>query len=130
MNAPPSTSDWGIADAGASAEATTVTKQTTETLLAGERIIEALDLADGERSIFQQYEEDMSRDEAIKLQPPPRNPVLAAYDLEPEAWVLRVVEKVPSTALQDTLLMLPFGKVVSLMRYLNIWAQKVGSDRY
>lgn len=132
MNAPDAPIGGGETDRGASAEVTAVTKQTTETLMAGERIIEALDLADGERSIFQQYDEDISRmsaDEAIKLQPPPRNPVLAAYDLQPEAWVLRVVEKVPSTALQDALLVLPFGKVVSLMGYLNIWAQKVGADK-
>jgi U3 small nucleolar RNA-associated protein 12 len=96
--------------------------------MAGERIMEALDLADTERETFREYEEAMSRlaeDDAMRMQPPPRNPVLAAYDLEPEAWVLRVVEKVPSVALQDALLVLPFGKVVSLMVYLNIWAQKV-----
>lgn len=128
LNAPEVAIGGGETDAGASAEATAVTKQTTETLMAGERIIEALDLADGERAIFREYEDDKSRisaDDAIKLQPPPRNPVLAAYELEPEAWVLRVVEKVQSTALQDALLVLPFGKVISLMGYLNIWAQRV-----
>jgi len=125
LNAPDTTIGGGD---NASIEATAVTKQTTDTLMAGERIIEALDLADGERAMFREYEEEMSRmsaDAAIKLQPPPRNPVLAAYDIEPETWVLRVVEKVQSTALQDALLVLPFGKVVSLMEYLNIWAQKV-----
>ncbi|KAK7061634.1 WD-repeat-containing protein [Favolaschia claudopus] len=107
-------------------EATGVTKQTTETLMAGERIIEALDLADAERAVFQEYEDAMSRlgPDAMRLAPPPRNAVLAAYDLEPEAWVLRVVERVQNTALQDALLVLPFGKVVSLMNYLNIWAQR------
>ncbi|KAJ6515988.1 WD-repeat-containing protein [Mycena sanguinolenta] len=115
----------GEADAQ-TAEATGVTKQTTETLMAGERIMEALDLADAERAVFQEYEEAMSRlgPDAMRLAPPPRNAVLAAYDLEPEAWVLRVVERVQSTALQDALLVLPFGKVVSLMGYLNIWAQR------
>lgn len=128
LNEPDVAIGGGENDALAAAEATAVTKQTTETLMAGERIIEALDLADGERAMFREYEEDrlrMPADEAIKLQPPPRNPVLAAYDIEPEAWVLRVVEKVQSTALQDALLVLPFGKVVSLMGYLNIWAQRV-----
>jgi U3 small nucleolar RNA-associated protein 12 len=128
LNAPDAAIGGGENGAQASVEATAVTKQTTETLMAGERIIEALDLADGERAVFREYEEDRSRmstDDVIKLQPPPRNPVLAAYDIEPEAWVLRVVEKVQSTALQDALLVLPFGKVVSLMEYLNIWAQKV-----
>ena len=108
-------------------ELATVTKQTSETLMAGERIMEALDLADTERETFREYEESMARfseNDVMKLQPPPRNPILAAYGLEPEAWVLRVVEKVPSTALHDALLVLPFGNVVSLMVYLNIWAQK------
>jgi U3 small nucleolar RNA-associated protein 12 len=114
----------------AEVEVSAVTKQTTETLMAGERIMEALDLADTERRTFHEYEEMTSRlaeDDAMKLQPPPRNPILAAYDLAPDAYVLRVVEKVQSTALQDALLVLPFGKVVSLMAYLNIWAQKVRS---
>lgn len=109
-------------------EIATVAKQTTETLMAGERVMEALDLADTERESFRDYEEAISRmseNDAMRLQPPPRNPILAAYDLEPEAYVLRVVEKIQSTALQDALLVLPFGKVVSLMVYLNIWAQKV-----
>lgn len=122
----------GQGDTVQGAEATGVTKQTTETLMAGERIMEALDLADGERALFRDYEEALSRmtSDAMRLAPPPRNAVLAAYDLEPEAWVLRVVERVQSTALQDALLVLPFGKVVSLMGYLNIWAQRVISPLY
>lgn len=118
----------GVIDAVSDAEVAAVTKQTTETLMAGERIMEALDLADTERETMQEYEEAMARlseTDAMRMQPPARNPVLAAYDLEPDAYVLRVVEKVPSTALQDALLVLPFGKVVSLMVYLNIWAEKV-----
>jgi hypothetical protein len=112
-------------------EVANVTKQTTETLMAGERIMEALDLADGERAAFKAYEESIAQapeDDAIRLQPPSRNPILAAYDLQPGAYVLRVVEKVPSTALQDALLVLPFGKVVSLMNYLNQWAQEVNDQ--
>jgi U3 small nucleolar RNA-associated protein 12 len=90
--------------------------------------MEALELADIERETFRDYEESMARlspDDAMRLQPPPKNPVLAAYDLEPEAYVLQVVEKVQSTALHDALLVLPFGKVISLMVYLDLWAKKV-----
>lgn len=111
-------------------EVDVVTKQTTETLMAGERIMEALDLADKERAIFQEHKEAIARlseNDALRMQPPPRNPVLAAYDLDPEIYVFKVVEKVPSTALQDALLVLPFGKVVSLMVYLDIWVEKVWS---
>jgi U3 small nucleolar RNA-associated protein 12 len=98
--------------------------------MAGERIMEALDLADAERAAFQEYEGKVTQVgslEAAGIQPPPRNPILAAYDLEPEAYVLRVVEKISSAALHDALLVLPFGKVISLMCYLDLWAQKVSS---
>jgi U3 small nucleolar RNA-associated protein 12 len=95
--------------------------------MAGEKIMEALELADAELAALKEYEE-MSRlhpaDPAI-LQPPPPNPILAAYGLSPEAYVLRVVERVQSTALHDALLVLPFSKVVSLMYYLNAWAERV-----
>jgi U3 small nucleolar RNA-associated protein 12 len=98
--------------------------------MAGERIMEALDLADTERATFKEYEEataKLSETDPMKLQPPTRNPVLAAYDLDPETYVLHVVEKVQSAALHDALLVLPFGKVVSLMYYLTAWAEKVAS---
>lgn len=90
--------------------------------------MEALDLADNERSALHEYEQMIARmpeNDTVKLQPPTRNPLLVAYNLEPEAYVLQVVEKIASTSLHDALLVLPFGKVISLMSYLNIWAQKV-----
>ncbi|KAA1466214.1 WD-repeat-containing protein [Dentipellis sp. KUC8613] len=114
-------------DALAQAEATAVSKQTTETLMAGERISEALELADAERSVLEEHERSisgLSEEDRARVPPPPRNPLLAAQDIEPEAWVLRIVEGVQSTALQDALLVLPFGKVVSLMAYLSIWARR------
>jgi len=111
-------------------ETSGVSKQTTETLMAGEKIVEALDLADKERETFAAYEADMRglpEGHAMRMQPPPRNPILAAYNIEPEAYVLQIVEKIPSTALQDALLTLPFTKVMSLLVYLDYWAAKVSS---
>ncbi|KAI0082587.1 WD40 repeat-like protein [Panus rudis PR-1116 ss-1] len=107
------------------AEVTGVSKQTTETLMAGERIIEALDLAQGEIDVFREYEDVKAKGGlGEQIAPPPRNPVLAAYDVEPEEYVLMVVERINSTALYDALLVLPFGKVLVFMRFLNHWAQK------
>ncbi|KAG6813504.1 hypothetical protein H0H92_010529 [Tricholoma furcatifolium] len=114
-------------DQSAQAEVSAVTKQTTETLMAGERIMEAIDLADKERTTFQAYEEDMAKlpeDSPMRLQPPVRNQLLIQLDKTPDEYVLWVVEKVHSAALHDALLVLPFGKVVSLMFYLSMWAQK------
>ncbi|KAL4241239.1 TBC1 domain family involved in cilium biogenesis [Abortiporus biennis] len=109
----------------AGAEVTAVSKQTTETLMAGERIIEALDLAWEEINIFREYEEAKSKSGLGQdLAPPARNAVLAAYDLAPEEYVLMVVERINATALFDALLVLPFGKVVIFMQFLNMWAQR------
>ena len=127
---PPIGSGDPTSEVPAQAEMTDVQKQTTETLMAGERITEALELADREIEIHQAYEkakEGLSEAQLAAIQPPPKNPILAAYNIEPEAWVLRVVEGVQSAALHDALLVLPFGRVMSLMVYLNRWAQKVSS---
>lgn len=119
----------GAAAGAAGAEATGVSKQTTETLMAGERIIEAIDLAEDEVNAFREYEEaKLAGGLSAQIAPPPRNPVLAAYDKEPEEYVLMVVERVSSTALYDALLVLPFGKVVSLMKFLNHWAERVSGS--
>ena len=108
------------------AEVTAVTKQTTETLMAGERIMEALDLAEGELQTFREYEEAKAKGGlSEQIAPPPRNPVLAAYDVSPERYVLMVVERISGTALYDALLVLPFGKVLVFMNFLNYWAQQV-----
>ncbi|KAG8845693.1 hypothetical protein FRB96_002287 [Tulasnella sp. 330] len=117
--------DGVAADGGA--EAGIVNKQTTETLMAGERIMEALDIADADRQAQREYEELVAKlppTEAATVPPPTRNGVLTAYGIDGAAYVLMVVQKIHSTALQDALLVLPFSKVVSLMRYLDEWAIK------
>jgi len=102
------TDDKTIGDTG-EGDATVVGKQTMETLMAGEQIIEALELADAERG---------------KPADAPRNPQMEALDQGPEEYVLHVTEKIPSTALHDALLVLPFSKVLSLMVYLSEWAKR------
>lgn len=120
------------ADGGAgSVEA--VTKQTSETLMAGERIIEALEIADAERSALKEWEEDKARlvaegkDEMADALPrPPMHQELAARgELEPSEFVLQVLKKVPAAQMEDALLVLPFGLVCSLLGYVDEWAKAV-----
>jgi U3 small nucleolar RNA-associated protein 12 len=121
----------GAGDGLQASEVVGVSKQTSETLMAGEHVIEAIDLADGERAAFAAWEADkatLSPEAAEKLPPPERNAILKAYDMEPEKYVLKVVEKVQAAALFDALLVLPFGKVVSLMTYLDEWAKRVSTS--
>lgn len=114
------------ADAQLVAETGAVSKQTADTLMAGERIVEAIDIADREKALFRAYYDECAESAHPESIPPPaRNPLLAALDLSPEEHVLRTVEKVRSAELFDALLVLPFGKVISMIEYLNEWALRV-----
>ncbi|GAA5885783.1 hypothetical protein JCM16303_006062 [Sporobolomyces ruberrimus] len=109
-------------------ESTEVSKSTTETLMAGERIIEALDISEIDRSAKKAHEEETKRlpEELAKRVPPPsRNPIFSMYNnCQAEEYVLKVVRAIPAAGLQDALLVLPFGKVIQLIEHLDYWAQR------
>lgn len=106
-------------------EAEAVQKQTTETLIAGEKIMEAIELADADRATTGQWEEDNAKSN-VEIPRPPRNAELISRgDLEPDEYVLKVVQKIPAAQMEDALLVLPFRMVVSLMGYLDEWAMQV-----
>ncbi|KAJ2556560.1 beta transducin [Coemansia sp. RSA 1933] len=98
-------------------------KATMETLKAGERIMEALDLADEERRKWEAYEEQKRKMPHLAPAPPETSPILQFEGISPEAYVLRTIERVRASELEDALLVLPFSRVLSLMAYINIWAQ-------
>ncbi|KAK9464900.1 WD40-repeat-containing domain protein [Lipomyces arxii] len=93
-------------------------KQTVETLVAGERIAEALELGVTDLDLAEEYAtKPASR--------PQRHVVFASQDnISAERYVLNVVESVKPAQLQDALLLLPFHNVVSLLRFINIWTER------
>ncbi|KAI8320708.1 Utp12-domain-containing protein [Martensiomyces pterosporus] len=99
-------------------------KATMETLKAGERIMEALDLADEERRKWEAYEEQKRKMPQLNPQAPDTNPILLFEKLSPEAYVLRTVERVRAADLEDALLVLPFSRVLSLLAFIDMWAQR------
>jgi U3 small nucleolar RNA-associated protein 12 len=105
------------------AEAVDAGKQTVVTLMAGERIIEALDLGMEDLETVRQWK-------AIKAKnpnaaPPQRNPLyMALGNVSAERHLLNVVQKIPAASLQDALLVLPFSKLDSLFTFLEIWASR------
>ncbi|RKP11159.1 WD40-repeat-containing domain protein [Thamnocephalis sphaerospora] len=109
--------------AAAGGEAGAAGRQTMETLKAGERIIEALELGDEDYATTQAYEEMLQK--GLNPPPPPRNPILLAMgDVTVDRFVLQTLEKVRASDLDEALLVLPFEKVTSLMAYLEKWARK------
>ncbi|PKY04778.1 WD40 repeat-like protein [Aspergillus campestris IBT 28561] len=108
---------------GEKAEAVDAGKQTTLTLMAGERIMEALELGMEDLEIVREWR-------AVKAKqpnaaPPTRNPLyMALGNISAEKHVLSVVQKIPAASLQDALLVLPFSKVPPLFTFLNIWATR------
>ncbi|KAL5364412.1 hypothetical protein BJX96DRAFT_168251 [Aspergillus floccosus] len=108
---------------GEKAEAVDAGKQTTVTLMAGEKIMEALDLGMEDLEVMREWR-------AIKASqpnaaPPSRNPLyMALGNISAEQHVLSVVQKIPAASLQDALLVLPFSKLPALFTFLNIWATR------
>ncbi|CAG8534966.1 1195_t:CDS:10 [Dentiscutata erythropus] len=105
-------------------ESTSAGKQTMETLKAGERIMEALDIADDNAAAWETYTQLKERGQDPG--PPPKpNPILVALgNLTGDQYVLRTIEKIRSSELEEALLVLPFTKVISLFQYLDLWAKK------
>ncbi|KAI9359163.1 WD40-repeat-containing domain protein [Pilaira anomala] len=98
-------------------------KQTMETLKAGERLIEAMDIGDEEKNGWLAYENAKSR--GLPGQPPQRHPILMAMgDIEPDRYVLDVLKKIKANDIEEALMILPFSKVMSLFSYIESWAKK------
>ncbi|KAL4725981.1 beta transducin [Fusarium chlamydosporum] len=104
-------------------EVAAASKQTTETLMAGERIAEALEMGMADLNLLREYEEAKLTNP--HAQPPQRNTVfLALGNITAEAYVLSVLQKIKASALHDALLVLPFASVPILFTFLNIFAMR------
>ena len=104
-------------------EAVAAGKQTVETLMAGEKIAEALEVGMEDLAVMNEYHQAKLTQPNLAL--PQRDPIFLAYNhISAEAHLLNVVQKIKAAALQDALLVLPFDKVVSLFTFLRIWAQR------
>ena len=104
-------------------EVTAAGKQTFETLVAGEKIAEALEIGIADLEIIKEW--NLAKVTKSNIAPPERNPIFLAYgNISAEAQVLNVVQKIKAAALQDALLVLPFEKVTSLFIFLRIWVER------
>lgn len=98
-------------------------KQTVETLMAGERIAEALEVGMADLEIMKEWEVAKASNPNTAI--PARNPLFMALGgISAEEHVLTVLQRIKAAALQDALLVLPFATVPLLFTFLNIFATK------
>lgn len=98
-------------------------KQTVETLMAGEKIAEALEIGMADLQIMGEWEAAKATQSNIAA--PPRNPLFMALGgISAEVHVLTVLQRVKAAALQDALLVLPFATIPPLFTFLNIFATR------
>lgn len=96
-------------------------KQTIETLKAGERLMEALDIGKADLELQREYKETLKKNPKAAM--PTRNVILAALDVSAEKYVMDVTNRIRAAQLEDALLVLPFDKVISLFVFIDLWAQ-------
>ncbi|KAL2129845.1 hypothetical protein VTI74DRAFT_7211 [Chaetomium olivicolor] len=102
-------------------EVAAATKQTVETLMAGERIAEALELGMADLNVIREWEETKLLNPSIA--PPQRNPIFIALgNISAETYVLNTLQKIKASSLHDALLVLPFASVPMLFTFLNLFA--------
>lgn len=98
-------------------------KQTVETLMAGEKIAEALEVGIVDLEIMREWRQAKATQPKLAL--PARDPIFLAFNnISAEAHVLAVVQKIKAAALQDALLVLSFDKLPALFTFLRIWAER------
>ncbi|TKX23615.1 WD domain-containing protein 15 [Elsinoe australis] len=104
-------------------EVAAASKQTITTLTYGERIMEALDIGNADRAVVQEWERQ--RQNNPNMAPPQRNPLFMALGgISAEQHVLNTIGKVPTSALNDALLLIPFSTLPTLFSFLAYFFQQ------
>jgi U3 small nucleolar RNA-associated protein 12 len=97
-------------------------KQTVESLTAGEKIMEALELGMDDLNLVREWERQRATNP--KIAPPQRDTLyLALGNISAERHVLGTVTLIQAAQLQDALLVLPFSTLPALFTFLAIWVK-------
>lgn len=108
-------------------EATDVHKQTMESLKAGERLMESLDLGIPEIEQNEKYEKDMKlwkkKKADVKPVKPPGNAILIAINKSPEEYIMETLTRIKPSQLEDALLVLPFSYVLRFLKFFDVVIQ-------
>lgn len=110
-------------EAGGDEQVVAAGKQTVETLMAGEKVAEALELGMEDLELMEEHQTAKSVNPKAVV--PSRNPVfLAQNNVSASAYVLKTFQRIPSASLQDALLVLSFSQLPALFTFLSLWASE------
>ncbi|CAM9821395.1 unnamed protein product [Ectocarpus sp. 8 AP-2014] len=112
--------DDGASGGGAQqAESGPATKRSLESVKAGERLMDALELAELELKLMREEERAAAKARRRgEPAPPARRPNPILLNLSPLRYVLRTLQMIKTPELEQALLVLPFSQVESLANFL------------
>lgn len=109
------------ANEGDTKEFAEASKQTTETLMAGEKIAEALEVGLEDLELMRTFSQQLKSNPGLAV--PQRNPIfLANSNISAPRYVLQTIQRIPSASLHDALLVLSFSQLPALFEFLSVWA--------
>lgn len=85
-----------------------VSKHSVESLKAGERLFETLDICTTD----------------LEEHPSPRHVILAALNISAERYLMDVLAKIKTPIVEDALLTFPLDRIVKLLKFVVIWLEK------
>lgn len=86
-----------------------VKKHTIESLKAGERLFEALDICVADLQ---------------NVDNKPRHVILTALNVSPEKYLMDTLSRIKTPLVEDALLTFPLDKIVGLLQFVEIWLEK------
>jgi len=104
-------------------EVAAASKQTISTLTYGEKIMEALEIAEVDRLLVDEW--NAQHKDSTRSAPPQRNPLFMALGgISAEQHVLNTITKIPAASLNDALLVIPFSTLPVLFTFLALFFQR------
>ncbi|KAK5172170.1 beta transducin [Saxophila tyrrhenica] len=104
-------------------EVAAASKQTIATLTHGEKVMEALELSIEDLRLMQTYEREKAKNPRLAV--PQRNPqFLALGNISAQQYVLNTLQKIPTPALNDALLVIPFSTLPTLFTFLALFLRQ------
>lgn len=103
-------------------ETSLATKSTKESVIATERLIEAIEIFNSSSKTLLAHQKlcDLAKDQGKKAPPAPTlHPLMVAYNTDcPHRFMLKTLMKIKSSEIQEALISLPFNNVIDMIKIL------------